>query len=62
MIVSRMFRIAEFDLKISSRKTSCAVGSLPSFRRMYRPSRSSLMSIAPMISLGSVNRVSMYSK
>ena len=40
MIVSRMFRIAEFDLKISSRNASLAVGSLPCSRRIYRPSRS----------------------
>ena len=34
--------MAEFDLKISSRNASRAVGSLPCLRRMYRPSRSSL--------------------
>jgi hypothetical protein len=32
-MVSRMFRIAEFDLKISSRNASRAVGSLPCSRR-----------------------------
>ena len=34
MIVSRMLRMAEFDLKISSRNASRAVGSLPCSRRM----------------------------
>ena len=34
MIVSRMLRMAEFDLKISSRNAIFAVGSLPCLRRM----------------------------
>ncbi len=54
--------MAEFDLKISSKNASRAVGSLPCSRRTYRPSRNRLMSIGPMISDGSVNRVNMYSK
>jgi len=62
MIVSSEFRIAELDLKISSRNTIFAVGSLPCTRRRYRPVLSSAMSIGPSTSDGSVKRVSVYSK
>jgi len=62
MIVSSELRMAELDLKISSRNTIFDVGSLPCTRRRYLPVLSSPMSIGPITSDGSVKRVSVYSK
>ena len=61
-MLSSEFRIAEFDLKISSRNTISASGSMSSMRRVYVPSRNAVMSTGPNSSFGSVNRVSRYSK
>ena len=61
-MLSSAFRMAELDLKISSRKTRSASGSMESTRRTNVPSRKALMSTGPKISFGSEKRVSRYSK
>jgi hypothetical protein len=56
--VSRLFKMALLALKISSRNTTSASGSIFSMRRRYVPWRNAWMSTGPKISFGSVKRVS----
>ena len=54
--------MALLALNNSSRNTNSASGNMPVVTVTTVPSRSRAMSMGPKISLGSENRVSMYSK